>query len=259
MKKLGIIMLLAILIILGTLSTLQTTKASPDILNVYWDEACTEPVTHVGWGGLSPNSWTYKTVYLKHDFPVHLGVFWFILNVVPENFFNYAYFEVTPHEAPVLDTNEVREVYLCLYIYPSIHDIYDFSFDIEVFSDVVSDVNKDRIVNVDDLMEVGLEMSPELYEPYWSADFDKDGDVDFEDFTRFLQMWMYHYYKPTVCPYVPQDLNEDLHVDFEDFTLFLEQYLKTYHSGWKCEDVNKDKMVNPTDYDMVGEDFGFEY
>jgi len=260
MTKLGTVMLLVVLILLGTLSTIPVLNASPDILDVYWDEACTNPVTHINWGNLSRNSWTYKTVYLKHDFPVHLGVVWDVSNVIPENLFTYACFEVTPHEAPVLDTNEVREVYLCLYIYPRIYGGGGgFSFDIEVFSDVVSDVNKDRIVNGDDLMDVGLEMSEEPYEPYWNADFDKDGDVDFEDYSRFLLMYLSTYYKPSVCPYVPADIDEDLDCDFDDFCLFLEQYLKTYHSGWKKEDVNKDKMVNQTDYDMVGEDFWFEY
>ena len=55
----------------GAISATHTISSSGSIatsagLGVYYDYACTNPITSVNWGSLSPGSTAYQTVYVKN-------------------------------------------------------------------------------------------------------------------------------------------------------------------------------------------------
>lgn len=258
--RMCMIFLIATLLLLPFIS--QVKAQGSTLIGVYWDSGCTNPVTNIEWGQLTPGEWYRKTLYLKNEqveWP-YLGAVFLFENPSDPNLFKTIYLEVTPHDSPVLAPEEILEINLCLFVYwenPS--NIWQFSFDIEVWSDVVSDVNEDTIVDGVDY-ELICKQAYETYEPYRPWDIDRDGEGDLDDVYRVVIDYDCNYTKPDWAPYVPSDINEDLEVDMDDLYEVVMHYEDApYPVGYRRTDVDNDKEIDLDDQYICRMDQGFDY
>ena len=98
-------------------------------VNIYWDLACTNEVSSVGWSVLEPDSAENKTIYIKNIGNAAETLSLDTENWNPANASTYITLTWNYDDQPI-DPNEVVEVAMTLTISPSIIGITNFSFDI---------------------------------------------------------------------------------------------------------------------------------
>ena len=144
-------------------------------IGVYWDENCSLMVYSIDWGILSPGEVREVVVFVRNE---GNESFLFILrpeNWVPENASDYLSFSWSCEDNKV-EVGEVVKVTQNLFVSPVITGISNFSFDIVFMSlcDVFTFFGA-----------YGFSIEDPNYRP--EADFDRDGDVDWEDFGTFVR------------------------------------------------------------------------
>ena len=147
-------------------------------IGAYWDQTCTQKISSITWGTLSPGQVRSVVVYIRNE-----GVNITYLDIteanwIPANAGQYFSFKWDCAIAKLLSTKIVK-ITATLAVSPNIHGINTFSFDVNFQGLAVVpkyDVNRDGKVNIFDLIiTVGvLDTTPTL--PDWNSNADVNGD-----------------------------------------------------------------------------------
>ncbi|HKZ94582.1 MAG TPA: hypothetical protein VJ249_08400 [Candidatus Bathyarchaeia archaeon] len=100
-------------------------------VDVYWDQACTNPVSSINWGTLDPGSNKSTTIYIKNtgNSPITLAMT--TSNWNPSNASNYMTL-IWNYGGQTLNANEVIQARFTLTVSSNITGITNFSFDITI-------------------------------------------------------------------------------------------------------------------------------
>ena len=77
--------------------------------------------------------------------------------------------------------------------------------------------------------------------PIDSADWNRDGWVDFKDYRFLARQWLMEGLE------LKTDLLDDNRIDKKDIALFSEQWLRPHHLRWEM-DINRDRRIDFFDY-----------
>lgn len=114
-----------------TISNAGSVKAIG--VGVYWDQACTNPVSSISWGVLDPGSSVNKTVYIKNTGNNAATLSLAASNWSPSNASDYMNLSWDYNEQPI-SVNAVIQVKLTLSVLSNISGITNFSFDITIIA-----------------------------------------------------------------------------------------------------------------------------
>jgi hypothetical protein len=124
--------------LLPVMSATQTNKTISNAgsvkaigVGVYWDQACTNPVSSISWGILDPGSSVNKTVYIKNTGNNAATLSKATSNWSPSNASNYMTLSWDYNGQPI-NVNAVIQVKFTLSVSSTISGITTFSFDITI-------------------------------------------------------------------------------------------------------------------------------
>ena len=112
-----------------TISNAGSVKAIG--VGVYWDQACSNPVSSISWGTIDPASGVNKTVYIKNTGNNAATLSLTTSNWSPSNASSYMTLSWDYNGQPI-NVNAVIQVKLTLSVLSSISGITSFSFDITI-------------------------------------------------------------------------------------------------------------------------------
>jgi hypothetical protein len=98
---------------------------------IYWDSACTNPVSSIGWGTVDPGASTSKTVYIKNTGNAAATLTKTVRNWTPTNAANYLSFSWN-YANQVIGNNKVQQVTLTLSAMSNATAIATFNFDLVI-------------------------------------------------------------------------------------------------------------------------------
>ncbi len=129
-----ILLLLIILIaqkILFQEKTIQNASAisTTNNIGVYWNQKCTETVTSINWGNLSPGESKNITLYMRNQDNITIILTINTTNWNPENAPEFLIFSWTSTNTKI-EPQQVVKVTLTLHVKQNIKEIKEFSFDI---------------------------------------------------------------------------------------------------------------------------------
>lgn len=153
-------------------------------LGLYWDKNCTQSISSIDWGALSPGDLKEVDVYVRNEGNTSVILSLTSLNWNPVNASSYMNFTWNIVDTK-LDLSQVAPANLTLTVSPSITGISNFRFDIVVQAKqyFVGDINRDGSVNALDLGLLGKALGSIPTDANWapSADLNNDGRIDFLD------------------------------------------------------------------------------
>ena len=114
-----------------TISNAGSVKAVG--VGVYWDQACSNPVSSISWGVLDPGSNVNKTVYIKNTGTNAVTLSLTASNWNPSNASNYMTLSWN-YGGQLVNVGAVVQVKLTLSVLSSISGITNFSFDITIIA-----------------------------------------------------------------------------------------------------------------------------
>jgi len=112
-----------------TVSNAGTVKAIG--VGVYWDSACTNSLSSIGWGTLEPGSSKNVTCYIRNEGNSASTLSMNISNWNPSNASDYITLSWNYNGQPI-NPSGVIQVTFTLSVLPSIEGITSFSFDITI-------------------------------------------------------------------------------------------------------------------------------
>jgi hypothetical protein len=153
-------------------------------VEVFWDRNCTQGVSSIDWGSLTPGMTKTVSVYVQNKSNETCVLFLIPTGWSPNVAANYLGF-LQDHENKKIQPNEIVKVTLSLTVSPNIAGITNFSFNIIVEGSkyLLGDVDRNGRVDLRDLVAAAAAYSSTLGEPNWNpyADLNKDGTVDIRD------------------------------------------------------------------------------
>jgi|YelNatPaOPRAMG01_1025707.scaffolds.fasta_scaffold05274_11 hypothetical protein len=117
------------LVVTRTISNVGNVQAVG--LSVYWESSCTNVVSSIDWGALTPGSNNPKTIYIKNEGNVPVTLSMTTGNWNPSTASNYISLAWN-RESTVLAAGSVVSAVLTLTVSSSISGITSFSFDITI-------------------------------------------------------------------------------------------------------------------------------
>jgi hypothetical protein len=100
-------------------------------VGVYWDQACSNPVSSISWGTIDPGSSVNKTIYIKNTGNNAATLNLATSNWSPSNASSYMTLSWDYNGLPV-NANAVIQVKLTLSVSSGVSGITNFSFDITI-------------------------------------------------------------------------------------------------------------------------------
>jgi hypothetical protein len=149
-------------------------------IGVYWDQTCTQKISSITWGMLSPGQVRSVVVYIRNE-----GVNITYLDIteanwIPANAGQYFSFKWDCATAKLLPTKIVK-ITATLAVSPNIHGVDTFSFDVN-FQALTAvpkwDVNRDGRVNLLDLIVVARVLGTTPTSQKWNSNADLNGDQE---------------------------------------------------------------------------------
>jgi len=196
-----VICLVAIeLILLLNATTIQRVGAVEAIgVGVYWDSNCTNPVSSIDWGTLTPGSAENVMVYVRNEGNGTVALSMKTENWDPSSAYTYLTLSWNYMGQPI-GIGEVTKVTLTLSISKQVSGITNFRFDIiieaqtSVIKTIPGDANGDNFVNIYDLAILGKSWRKRRGDSGYDerADFDGDGYVYIEDLAILGRNWQKH-------------------------------------------------------------------
>lgn len=160
-------------------------------VGVYWDRNCSNVVSSIPWGTLTPGSVKDITVYIqnKEDIPIYLNMS--LMNWNPPEASKYLNLGWNCTEGRRLDNGETIQVRLTLSVSRYIRGISSFSFDILIdgSDSFPGDVDKDDDCDADDVFSYfAFAYGSKFGDPNYNSncDFDGDNDVDHNDVIAYI-------------------------------------------------------------------------
>lgn len=100
-------------------------------IGVYWDSACSNPVSNIDWGIVDPGLQKNVTMYMRNEANVPASISLDTVNWDPPNASSYITLS-WDYSGQLLEPNESIEVTFTLSISSSVQNITDFDFDIVI-------------------------------------------------------------------------------------------------------------------------------
>lgn len=100
-------------------------------VGVYWDQACTNPVSSIAWGTLDPGATVERTVFVRNEGNTDSSISLTTSNWSPSNASDYITLN-WDYSGQTLSVNQVVQVKFTLSVSSSISGITNFSFDITI-------------------------------------------------------------------------------------------------------------------------------
>jgi hypothetical protein len=152
-------------------------------VGVYWDSHCTDTVSSIDWGHLTPGSVKNVVVYIRNEVEEPLYLILSTMNWNPSKAFDYNYITLRwDYSGQRTNPSEALKITLILSVNRYIEGISIFSFDIVIIGSqrMPGDVDGDGDVDGSDMRKVILAMFTAPGDTNWNpnADMDYDEDVD---------------------------------------------------------------------------------
>jgi hypothetical protein len=165
-------------------------------LGVCWDGRCSQSVSHIDWGRLSPGQVRDVVVYVRNEGNETFVLVLTPLNWNPENASHYLSLALNCEDTKI-EAGHVAQVTLSLSVSPSITGVYDFGFDmvLEGREFFLGDINRDGSVKAFDIAILGAAMWSTPTSSNWNPKADLNGDyviniIDFSSIHRdFGKSW----------------------------------------------------------------------
>jgi len=171
--------------------TISVSAVETRGVGVYWDRNCSNNVTSIDWGTLSPGSVKDVTVYIRNEQKEPIYLILRKENWTPPEASEYLNLGWNYTSGRRMNLGETLHITLTLSVSRYIRGISSFSFDILVVGSVnfPGDVDKDGDCDADDVFSYfasayGSKIGDPNYNP--NCDFDGDGDVDPDDVFAYL-------------------------------------------------------------------------
>jgi hypothetical protein len=170
----------------GNVSAVETSSS----LGAYWDAGCSEMVSSLDWGNMTPSQTKNITFYIRNE-----GLTTVFLSGIAKNWNSitaqgYIRFVFGSDDQRAL-ASEVKKVTCSLTISPEITNITNFSFDVlfQGTNYLLADVNQDGRVDMRDIsLVVGvLGTTPTSLDWNPNADLNRDFEVDMRDLSLVSQ------------------------------------------------------------------------
>lgn len=161
-----------------------------DNIGVYWDENCSMSVHSIHWGVLSLGEVEKVVVYVRNEGNESFSLVLTSMNWIPENASGYLNFSWSCEENRI-EVGKVVKVTQSLIVSPYTRGITNFSFDIifEIRQYLLSDVNRDGVVDIRDVVAVCVAYGCTPKDSKWNPDTDlnKDGIINLLDFILIVK------------------------------------------------------------------------
>ena len=161
-------------------SALETSS----MLGIYWDGSCTQRVSSIRWGVLSPGERKLFSLYVRNEGNMTVSLILNASNWVPADASRYLSFSWRSNNRTV-EVGKTAKVNLTLLVSRNIRGILDFAFDVVVgaVKYVPGDANNDGVVDVLDIVTISLSYGSNSSSSNWNfyADLNFDGLVDIFD------------------------------------------------------------------------------
>lgn len=165
---------------LPNVSALETSSS----LGVYWDGSCTQKVSSIQWGVLSPGGRKLFSLYIRNEGNMTVSLILNASNWVPVDASRYLSFSWRSNNRTA-EVGKTARANLTLLVSKNIRGITDFAFDVAVgaVKYVPGDANNDGMVDVLDIVTISISYGSNPSSSNWNfyADLNFDGTVDLFD------------------------------------------------------------------------------
>ena len=153
-------------------------------IGVYWDQKCTQIVTSVNWGTLTPGQTKTVTFYVRNEGNSTILLVFSTANYNPSRASRYISLSTSTNNSKA-DANQTIKVTSTLKISSKISDMTDFSFDLAINGEtpILGDLNFDGHVDINDAILFAQAYGTSFSDPKHNADADlnRDSVIDIYD------------------------------------------------------------------------------
>ena len=177
------LILFAFMFLVTTNNIANVSAVEANGVGVYWDSHCTDTVSSIDWGNLTPGSVKNIVVYIRNEVEEPVYLIMSTMNWNPSKASDYNYINLRwDYSGQRTNPSENLQITLILSVNRYIEGISNFRFDIVITGSqrIPGDVDGDGDVDGSDMRKVVLAMFTDPEDPSWNpnADVDYDGDVD---------------------------------------------------------------------------------
>lgn len=180
--------LLMVAFCLTTLNLPKLIKKSSAVeslnVGVYWASGCTQEVTSIDWGQLSPGSKTEVDIFVRNEVNQPLFIAIATQDWNPTQTADYITLS-GKYDRRAIDPEETVLIPLTLKVSEDIIEITDFSFNIHIIGTeyLIGDLDHDGDVDICDIRAFSVAYGSEPSDPNWNplADFNGDNIINLYD------------------------------------------------------------------------------
>ncbi len=167
----------------GTVLNVSAVETQQDI-GVYWDQRCTQTVTSINWGTLTPGQTKTVTFYVRNEGNSTIRLVLSTANYNPSSASSYIILNTSTNNTEA-DVNQTIKVTPTLKISSNIMSITAFSFDLAINGEtpIPGDLNFDGRIDIGDAILFAQTYGTSYNDPGYNvdADFNKDSSIDLFD------------------------------------------------------------------------------
>lgn len=170
----------------GNVSAVETSSS----LGAYWDVGCSERVSSIDWGNMTPSQTKDIVFYIRNEGSTTMFLSGIDKNwnpIVAEGYIRFVFGSADQ----IVQASEVKKVTCNLTVSREITNITNFSFDVLLQGTdyLLEDVNQDGIVNMKDIAIVDQALGLTPASPDWNpkADLNRNLEVDMHDLSLVVQ------------------------------------------------------------------------
>jgi hypothetical protein len=170
-------------------------------VGVYWDSKCTNPVSSINWGTLTPGSAKDVIVYIRNEGNGTIALSMKTKNWDPSSAYTYLNLGWNYMGQPI-GIGEVAKITLALSVSEQVSGITSFCFDIiieaQTYVKIPCDINGDGKVDALDLDTLAKAWGEGITKPFVTsqADFNGDEKVSALDLDIFNKYWGWGVWRP---------------------------------------------------------------
>jgi len=167
---------------------------TPSSLGVYWDKACTKPISTISWGNISVGSEKDVIVFIKNLGSNSVALSMNMSALTPSSAYLKIYL-CWDYSGQLVGPGSTTEVTLRLFVTQSISGVSSFSFNINIEPGLglnkSPNISGDGVVSATDMATFAKAWMTKAGEPGYDyrCDFNNEGIVDLTDFHILAAAW----------------------------------------------------------------------